>query len=63
VAEDILQKNDADLISLSMPLIIEPDLQKKWMKGKELSDCISCNGCMRFMKLEYVKCTQLEKKK
>lgn len=63
VAEDILQKNDADLISLSRPLIIEPDLPKKWMKGKELSDCISCNGCMRFMKLEYVKCTQLEKKK
>ncbi|GAB6182582.1 oxidoreductase [Thermodesulfovibrio hydrogeniphilus] len=63
VAEDILQKNDADLISLSRPLIIEPDLPKKWAQGKERSDCISCNGCMRFMKLEYVRCTYLEKKK
>ncbi len=63
VAEDILQKNDADLISLSRPLIIEPDLPKKWAQGKEKSDCISCNGCMRFMKLEYVRCTYLEKKK
>lgn len=63
VAEDILQKNDADLISISRPLIIEPDLPKKWLKGKEKSDCISCNGCMRFIKLDHVKCTQLEKKK
>lgn len=63
VAEEILQKQEADLISLSRPLIREPDLPKKWMQGKETSDCISCNGCMRFMKLEYVKCTQLEKKK
>ncbi len=62
-AEDILQKNDADLISLSRPLIREPDLPKKWMKGKDIVDCIYCNGCMRFIKLEHVKCTQLEKKK
>jgi len=61
VAEDILQKNDADLISLSRPLIREPDLPKKWMKGKETADCISCNGCMRFIKLDYVKCIQIEK--
>lgn len=63
VAEDILQKNDADLVSLSRPLIREPDLPNKWMKGKEKSDCISCNECMRFIKLDYVKCPQLEKKK
>ncbi len=63
LAEDILQKNDADLISLSRPLIREPDLPKKWFKGKDLCDCIYCNGCMRFMKLDYVRCTQLEKKK
>jgi 2,4-dienoyl-CoA reductase-like NADH-dependent reductase (Old Yellow Enzyme family) len=62
-AEDILEKNDADLISLSRPLIREPDLPKKWLKGKDTADCIYCNGCMRFMKLEYVKCTQLEKQK
>jgi len=63
VAEEILQKQEADLISLSRPLIREPDLPKKWMKGKEKSDCISCNECMRFIKLDYVKCPQLEKKK
>lgn len=62
-AEEILEKNDADLISLSRPLIREPDLPKKWLKGKDIADCVYCNGCMRFMKLEYVRCTQLEKKK
>lgn len=62
-AEEILEKNEADLISLSRPLIREPDLPKKWMKGKDAVDCIYCNGCMRFMKLEYVRCTQLEKKR
>ncbi|MEN2986199.1 MAG: NADH:flavin oxidoreductase [Thermodesulfovibrionaceae bacterium] len=63
VAEDILQKEDADLISLSRPLIREPNLPKKWMKGKEKADCISCNGCLQFMKLDYVRCVQLEKRK
>lgn len=63
VAEDILQKQEADLISLSRPLIREPNLPKKWMKGKETADCISCNRCMQFMRLDYVKCVQLEKKK
>lgn len=61
VAEDVLQKGDADLISIARPLIREPDLPNKFRAGKEKADCISCNGCMRFMKIETVKCTQLEK--
>lgn len=59
VAEDILERNDADLISLSRPLIREPDLPNKFLVGKEKADCISCNGCMRFIKLDVVKCTQI----
>jgi 2,4-dienoyl-CoA reductase-like NADH-dependent reductase (Old Yellow Enzyme family) len=58
IAEDILQKGDADLISLSRPLLREPDLPKKFMQGKERADCISCNNCMRFQKLDMIKCTQ-----
>ena len=61
VAEDILQKCDADLISISRPLIREPDLPNKFKEGKEKADCISCNGCMRFQKLDMVKCTQINK--
>jgi 2,4-dienoyl-CoA reductase-like NADH-dependent reductase (Old Yellow Enzyme family) len=61
VAEDVLQKGDADLISISRPLIREPDLPNKFLEGKEKADCISCNGCMRFQKLDMVKCTQINK--
>jgi 2,4-dienoyl-CoA reductase-like NADH-dependent reductase (Old Yellow Enzyme family) len=59
VSEDVLQKGEADLIAISRPLIREPDLPNKFMAGKEKADCISCNGCMRFMKLDMVKCTQI----
>ena len=47
VAEKILTERSADFISLSRPLIRDPDLPNKWLKGiGELkSDCISCNGC------------------
>ncbi len=61
VAEDVIQKGDADLISISRPLIREPDLPNKFKEGKEKADCISCNGCMRFQKLDVVKCTQINK--
>ncbi|KJU87607.1 hypothetical protein MBAV_000202 [Candidatus Magnetobacterium bavaricum] len=50
----------ADLISLSRPLIREPDLPDKLRDGKEKADCISCNGCMRFKKLDMVRCIQIE---
>ncbi len=60
IAEDILKANDADLIALSRPLIREPDLPNKFKQGKERADCISCNGCMRFTKLDVVRCTQLK---
>jgi 2,4-dienoyl-CoA reductase-like NADH-dependent reductase (Old Yellow Enzyme family) len=61
VAEDILQKGDADLISMSRPLLREPDLPNLFLSGKERADCISCNNCMRFMKLDRVRCTQIKK--
>ncbi len=60
VAEDILRKGDADLVAMSRPLIREPDLPNKFREGKETADCISCNGCLRFTKLDVIKCTQLE---
>ncbi|RJR27592.1 MAG: NADH:flavin oxidoreductase [Desulfobacteraceae bacterium] len=46
-AEDILQKGDADLISLSRPLISEPGLVARWRKGDiRPARCISCNKCI-----------------
>lgn len=41
---DILQK--IEYISLSRPLIREPDLPNRWKNGDlQPSSCISCNGC------------------
>jgi 2,4-dienoyl-CoA reductase-like NADH-dependent reductase (Old Yellow Enzyme family) len=62
VAEDVLTAGDADLVALSRPLIREPDLPRKFREGKDKADCISCNGCMRFFKLDVVRCTQLDQK-
>jgi len=59
VMEEVLQKGVADLISLARPLIREPDLPNKLKEGKAKADCISCNGCMEFEKLDVVKCVQL----
>lgn len=59
VMEDVLRKGEADLISLSRPLIREPDLPNKFREGKEAADCISCNDCMEFEKYDVVECIQL----
>ena len=59
IMEEVLQRGEADLISLSRPLIREPDLPNKFREGKEKADCISCNGCMDFGKLDIVECIQL----
>ncbi|MBN2655281.1 MAG: NADH:flavin oxidoreductase [Nitrospirae bacterium] len=60
VMQDIIKKGYSDLVSLSRPLIREPNLPNKMMEGKQKADCISCNGCMRFKKLDIVRCTQIE---
>lgn len=43
----LLDRGDADLLSLCRPLIREPDLPLKWMRGlKETADCTACGGCL-----------------
>lgn len=60
VAEDVLRAGDADLIALSRPLVREPDLPLKFREEKETADCISCNGCMRYPRLDVVRCIWTE---
>lgn len=43
--ERILEEGTADFISMSRPLIREPDLPKRFLEGQERSTCISCNRC------------------
>ena len=67
LAEKMLQNNNTDFISLSRPLIFEPDLPNRWKEG-DLSPakCISCNGCYMTMRVGPVYCVtkkRLEKRK
>ena len=46
VAKELVEKKQADYISLCRSLIREPDLIKRWQLGNtERSTCISCNKC------------------
>jgi len=48
--EDILKLGPIDFLSLSRPLICEPDLPNRWLMGigSERSGCVSCNACVLF---------------
>jgi len=43
--EEVLQRGDADFISLSRPLILEPDLPLRFQQGQEAARCVSCGQC------------------
>ncbi len=59
-AERLVAEGWADYISLSRPLIREPDLVSRWRSGDlRKATCISCNGCLAAaMKSEGVYCVQ-----
>lgn len=46
--EDALASKSADFISLSRPLIRQPDLPNLWYSGAgpDRAECISCNACL-----------------
>jgi len=49
-AENILKYGYADFISMSRPLIYEPNLPKRWQSGDTSeAKCISCNSCYMSM--------------
>jgi len=58
--EEIIQKKEADFISLSRPLIREPGLVNDWKRGDHhRAKCISCNECFEsLLKGEPLECVQ-----
>ncbi len=47
VANELLEKGYADLVSFSRPLISEPSLIKRWKEGDlRKAQCISCGECL-----------------
>ncbi|MBL8769931.1 MAG: NADPH-dependent 2,4-dienoyl-CoA reductase [Phenylobacterium sp.] len=45
VAEQVLARGDADLVSMARPMLADPDLVKKTLEGREdeINTCIACN--------------------
>jgi 2,4-dienoyl-CoA reductase-like NADH-dependent reductase (Old Yellow Enzyme family) len=44
--EEIIRNGEADFVSLSRPLIREPDLITRWKNGiRHRATCVSCNRC------------------
>jgi len=60
--EKLLNSGEIDMISMSRPLIREPDIVNKWKQGDlKRVDCISCNGCLK-NRVEPVRCMLLDEK-
>lgn len=50
VMEQVLQRGEADFISLARPLTREPDLPNKFRRGdSDKATCVSCNLCLTEM--------------
>lgn len=50
-AEGFLNDGTCDIVSISRPLIREPDLVDKWLEDPEYcAKCVACNGCFRVEK-------------
>ena len=58
--EEIIQKKEADFISLSRPLIREPGIINDWKGGDHhRAKCISCNECFESLLIgEMLECVQ-----
>ncbi len=49
--EEVIQKGEADFVSLCRPFIREPDIVNQWKKGdRHRATCISCNKCLEALR-------------
>ncbi len=46
--EEVLESGAVDFVSMSRPLIRQPDLPRLWLSGQgpDKAECISCNACL-----------------
>ena len=58
MAEEVLQEEKADLISMGRALIADPHMPSKAKEGrlKEITPCISCNRCIQTLRKGAVRC-------
>jgi 2,4-dienoyl-CoA reductase (NADPH2) len=58
LAEQILRRNQADLIAMARPLLADPELPQKLREGRlrEVRRCISCQNCVDSMETTTMNC-------
>jgi 2,4-dienoyl-CoA reductase-like NADH-dependent reductase (Old Yellow Enzyme family)/pyruvate/2-oxoglutarate dehydrogenase complex dihydrolipoamide dehydrogenase (E3) component len=58
MADQVLQDDKADLVSMGRALIADPHMPKKAKEGRleEINLCISCNRCIQTLRKEAVRC-------
>jgi 2,4-dienoyl-CoA reductase-like NADH-dependent reductase (Old Yellow Enzyme family) len=56
--ENIIRRGKVDFLSMSRPLICEPDLPIRWLEGRGSADadCVSCNSCLLTIKFGSLHC-------
>ena len=57
VMEGLVAERACDMVGMSRPLIMEPDLPTLMREGRQRSSCTSCNGCTRYSRLTHIECT------
>jgi 2,4-dienoyl-CoA reductase-like NADH-dependent reductase (Old Yellow Enzyme family) len=62
LVEQILKEKSADLIAFSRPLIREPNLPNRWLKGigARTVECLYCNGCLSSVVTTGLRCVKKE---
>jgi 2,4-dienoyl-CoA reductase-like NADH-dependent reductase (Old Yellow Enzyme family) len=61
LVNQLLTNESADFVSFSRPLVREPDLPNRWMKGigDDKVNCIFCNGCLSTTVTPGLQCAKL----
>jgi 2,4-dienoyl-CoA reductase-like NADH-dependent reductase (Old Yellow Enzyme family) len=61
LVEQILEEESADFVSFSRPLVREPDLPNRWLKGEgdDKVECLFCNGCLSTVVTPGLQCAKL----
>lgn len=59
MADEIVSKGKADLVSMGRALIADPNMPRKAKEGRldEIVPCISCNRCIATLRKDSVRCT------
>ena len=65
IAEEIIEKKEADFVSMCRPFIREPAIINQWKSGDyNRSKCISCNKCLEILfKGKTLHCVQQKNEK